>query len=91
MAKRKGYWPEKQYAQVSPGEAVRMLRNLQGLTQADLAKLSGVPQATLSAIENEAKGLGIERAKKLAAALQVHPAVVAFPDWHPGALQKTGT
>ena len=32
----------------------------------------------------------LERAKKLAAALQVHPAVVAFPDWHPKALGKTG-
>jgi transcriptional regulator with XRE-family HTH domain len=68
-----------------------MLRNLQGLTQGELAELSGVSQATISAIENEAKGLGIERAKKLAAALQVHPAVVAFPDWHPSALRKTGS
>jgi len=91
MAKQKNYLPEKQYATVSPGEAVRMLRNLQGLTQGELARLSGVPQAAISAIETETKGVGIERAKKLAAALSVHPAVVAFPDWHPTALSRTGT
>jgi hypothetical protein len=43
--------------------------------------LSGIPQATLSAIENDRVRLGVERAKVLAQALRCHPAVLVFPSW----------
>ena len=68
-------------AEVSVGESVRILRELQGLSQNQLAQLSGVPQATLSAIENNRVRLGVERAKVLARALRCHPAVLVFPGW----------
>jgi transcriptional regulator with XRE-family HTH domain len=73
--------PARKRAEVSVGESVRILRELQGLSQNQLAELSGVPQATLSAIENERVRLGVERAKVLARALRCHPAVLVFPGW----------
>jgi transcriptional regulator with XRE-family HTH domain len=51
------------------------------LSQSDLAKLSGLTQSTISSIENNRVNLGVERAKALARALGVHPAVLVFPDW----------
>lgn len=77
----KEFRPAKKRAEVSVGESVRILRELQGLSQNQLAELSGVPQATLSAIENDRVRLGVERAKVLALALRCHPAVLVFPGW----------
>jgi transcriptional regulator with XRE-family HTH domain len=73
--------PAKRRAEVSVGESVRIIREFQGLSQNDLAQLSGIPQATLSAIENDRVRLGVERAKVLARALRCHPAVLVFPSW----------
>ena len=75
------YRPAKKRIEVSVGESVRIIRELQGLSQNQLAELSGVPQATLSAIENDRVRLGVERAKVLARALRCHPAVLVFPGW----------
>ena len=66
---------------VSSGESVRIIRELQGLSQNQLAQRTGIPQATLSAIENDRVRLGVERAKVLARALKCHPAVLVFPGW----------
>src|SRR5712671_6122387 len=71
----------KKRADVSVGESVRIIRELQGLSQNRLAELGGIPQATLSAIENDRVRLGVERAKVLARALRCHPAVLVFPGW----------
>ncbi|MBL4584694.1 MAG: helix-turn-helix transcriptional regulator [Pseudomonadales bacterium] len=57
------------------------MRELQALSQNELAKLSGIPQSTISAIENDRIQLGVERAKVLARALNCHPAVLVFPTW----------
>jgi transcriptional regulator with XRE-family HTH domain len=73
--------PAKKRIEVSPGESVRIIRELQGFSQNQLAELSGIPQATLSAIENGRVRLGVERAKVLARALRCHPAVSVFPGW----------
>ena len=73
--------PAKKRAEVSVGESVRIIRELQGLSQNELARRSGIPQATLSAIENDRVSLGVERAKVLARALRCHPAVLVFPNW----------
>ena len=45
------------------GESVRILSELQDLSQSQLSKLTGIPQATISAIENDRVNLGVERAK----------------------------
>jgi len=71
----------KRHIEVSTGESVRILRELQEFSQNQLAELSGIPQSTISAIENGRVRLGVERAKVLARALRCHPAVLVFPSW----------
>jgi len=71
----------KKMVDVSVGESVRILRELQELSQNELAGLTGIPQSTISAIENDRVSLGVERAKVLARALKCHPAVLVFPGW----------
>jgi transcriptional regulator with XRE-family HTH domain len=66
---------------LSVGESVRIVRQMQGLSQNQVAERTGIPQATLSAIENDRVRLGVERAKVLARALKCHPAVLVFPGW----------
>ncbi|MEK7878079.1 MAG: helix-turn-helix transcriptional regulator [Pseudomonadota bacterium] len=77
----KQFRPAKKRVTVSVGESVRILRELQGFSQNQLAQRTGIPQATLSAIENDRVRLGVERAKVLARALKCHPAVLVFPGW----------
>jgi transcriptional regulator with XRE-family HTH domain len=66
---------------VSVGEPVRIVRELQQLSQNQLSQLSGIPQPTISAIENDRVRLGVARAKLLARALKCHPGVLVFPGW----------
>ena len=77
----KEFSPAKKRVEVSVGESVRIVRELQELTQSKLSELTGIPQATISAIENGRVNLGVERAKVLARALNCHPAVLVFPGW----------
>jgi transcriptional regulator with XRE-family HTH domain len=66
---------------LTPGRAIRIYREAQGLSQLELAKKSGLKQSTISGLENDRLSLGLDRAKILARALQVHPSTLAFPDW----------
>jgi len=77
----KTFRPARKRLEVSVGESVRIIRELQGYSQNELARLTGISQATLSAIENDRVRLGVERAKILARALKCHPAVLVFPGW----------
>ncbi|MHB9052948.1 MAG: helix-turn-helix domain-containing protein [Thermoleophilia bacterium] len=77
----KDYKKAKKRIDVSVGESVRIIRELQGFSQNKLSELTGIPQSTLSAIENDRVKLGVERAKVLARALNCHPAVLVFPGW----------
>ncbi len=72
----KEFRPAKKRVDVSVGESVRILRELQELSQNELSALTGIAQATISAIENDRVNIGIERAKVLARALKCHPAVL---------------
>ena len=75
------FLPARQHIEVSPGDSLRILRELQELSQNELAERSGIPQGTISAIENGRVRLGVKRAKTLARALRCHPAVLVFPGW----------
>lgn len=77
----KNYRKAQKSIEVSVGESVRILRELQELSQNELAILTSIPQSTISAIENDRVSLGVERAKILARALKCHPAVLVFPGW----------
>lgn len=78
------YRKAKRQIEVSPGESVKIIRELQELSQNELSRISGIPQSTISAIERDRINLGVERAKQLARALKCHPAVLVFPGWDVG-------
>lgn len=69
---------------MTPGKSLRVIRELQELSQNDLATISGLPQSTISGMESGRINIGVERAKVLARALKVHPAVIVFPGWEIG-------
>ena len=77
----KNFRPAKKRIEVTVGESVRILREFQEMSQNQLAQVSGIPQTTISAIENDRVRLGVERAKVLARALKCHPGVLVFPGW----------
>jgi transcriptional regulator with XRE-family HTH domain len=72
----KSFSPARKRIDVTPGESLRILRDLQALSQAELSTLSGISRSALSAIENDRVNLGVERARVLARALKCHPAVL---------------
>ena len=79
--KRKGFRRARKTVEVTPGESIRIIRELQELSQTELSTLTGIPQSTISAIDNDRVNVGVERAKVLARALKCHPAVLVFPGW----------
>jgi len=78
---KKDFIKAKVHAHLTPGEALQLLREQQGLTQADLAKITGINQSNISALESNTRQMGRERAIVFAKALRVHPAVLLFPDF----------
>ena len=80
-SKMKDYKVAKKQIDVSVGESVRIIRELQEMSQNELSNATGIPQSTISAIENDRVNLGVERAKQLARVLKCHPAVLVFPGW----------
>jgi hypothetical protein len=54
-----------------PGVSLRGARGKEGLTQAQLAAMSGIPQRHISEMENNKRPIGKETAKRLAIALNV--------------------
>lgn len=76
----RNFAPAKTRIKLTPGAAVRIAREMSEMSQLELQKLSGVPQSAISAIENGSIELGLERAKALGNALQVHAAVFLFPE-----------
>lgn len=68
-------------AELTSGDSLRIMREFAELSQNALAERSGIPQSTISAIENGRTNLGVDRAKTLARALRCHPAVLVFASW----------
>jgi transcriptional regulator with XRE-family HTH domain len=75
------YTPARARVALTPGDAVRVTRELQKMTQAQLAKACGIPQPTISSIESGRATLGVDRAEKLARALKIYPGVLLWPNW----------
>ncbi|HEX7603675.1 MAG TPA: helix-turn-helix transcriptional regulator [Polyangiaceae bacterium] len=82
--------PARGRVQLSAGEMVRVTRELQEMTQAELAAASGIAQGTISSIEVGRVSLGVERAERLARALKVHPAVLLWPNWGETEARRVG-
>lgn len=66
---------------LTPGDSIRIAREMLGLSQNELAQKSKIPQSTISSLESGKTAIGVERAKKLAYVLGIHPAVILFPNW----------
>jgi len=67
--------PAKAHAKLRSGEVIRMLRELKGWTQAELAKRSGISATNISLLENEKVEIGKKRVEQLAKAFDIHPAI----------------
>lgn len=81
ILKSKKFVQAKSITPVTPGKSLKLIRELQELSQNDLARLSGIPQSTISGMESGRINIGVERAKVLAVSLRIHPAVLVFPGW----------
>jgi transcriptional regulator with XRE-family HTH domain len=81
---KKDFRRARKRVEVFVGESVRIMRELQDLSQNELSRRTGIPQSTISCIENDRVTLGVERAKVIARALKCHPAVLVFPGWELG-------
>ena len=77
----KDFEPVPRLLDLTPGDSLRIMRELQEMSQNELADVSGIPQSTISAIENGRANLGVDRAKTFARALRCHPAVLLFSGW----------
>ena len=73
--------PAKVNVSITPGEMLKTLRELQELTQNQLAEATGISQSNISSMETNAKNIGRDRALILAKAPKVHSAVILFPDY----------
>ena len=73
--------PARPHATVSTPETIRMLRDLKGWTQVELAERSGISPTNLSLLENGRVEIGKKRAIQLAKAFGVHPAIIMFPEY----------
>lgn len=78
---RKDFIKAKVHTSVTPADALRIIRETQGISQNELAELTGISQPNISALENGTRQFGRERALAFANALRVHPAVLLFPDF----------
>lgn len=86
--KKSDFAPAKAHTPLSTGETIRMLRELKGWTQEELAELSGISATNISALENDKVEIGKRRAEQLAKAFSVHPAMIMFPEYESQAIRK---
>lgn len=88
MKNQDKFIPAKPHAVLSTGEVIRMLRDLKGWTQAELAKHSGISVTNISLLENGKVEIGKRRAEQLAKAFDVHPAIIMFPEYEAKEIKK---
>lgn len=78
----------KSHASLTTGEVIRMLRDLKGWTQTDLAERSGISPTNIRLLENEKVEIGKRRAEQLAKAFDIHPAIIMFPEYEAEEIKK---
>ncbi len=82
------YKPAKQHATLTTGEVLKMLRGLKGWTQEELSKFCSINAKNISMLENDKLEIGKKRTLQLAAAFDVHPAIIMFPEYESKEIQK---
>lgn len=75
------FLPAKPHAELTTGEVIRMLRELKGWTQNELGHRCSISPTNISLLENGKVEIGKRRAKQLAKAFNVHPAIIMFPEY----------
>lgn len=88
MKNQSEFMSAKSHASLSTGEVIRMLRELKGWTQGELADRSGISATNISLLENEKIDIGKRRAEQLAMAFNVHPAIIMFPEYESKEIDK---
>ena len=83
MNNRNEFAPAKSHAKLTSSEVIRMLRNLMGWTQVELAKHSGINATNLSLLENDRVEIGKRRAEQFAMAFDIHPLSSCSQDMKP--------
>lgn len=78
---KQDFVPVKKYASITSGEAIKMLRELKGWTQEELASRSGIKSTNISLLENDKIEIGKRRVVQLANAFGIHPAIIMFPEY----------
>ena len=86
--KKSDYKPAKQHTVLTTGEVIKMLRELKGWTQEELAKYCSINAKNISMLENDKLEIGKKRALQLATAFDVHPAIIMFPEYESKEIQK---
>ena len=84
----KDFIPAKPHASLTSGRVIRMLRELKGWTQAELAQRSGISPTNLSLLEHDRVDIGKKRVEQLARAFDVHPAIIMFPEYEAKEIAK---
>jgi transcriptional regulator with XRE-family HTH domain len=80
--------PAQPHTSLSTGEVIKLLRELKGWTQKELAKRSGISATNISLLENERVEIGKKRAVQLAKAFKLHPAIIMFPEYEAEAIKR---
>jgi len=80
--------PAKRRAILTTGEVIKMLRELKGWTQEELAKHCLINATNISLLENDRLDIGKKRAEQLAKAFDVHPAIIMFPEYESEEIKK---
>ena len=62
------------------GEIIKAFRKNFKITQGELAKVTGIAETNLSAIENGKLEMGVKRAVLIATALGISPSQLLFPN-----------
>jgi len=87
-SKKRKFVPAKPHAKLTTGELIRMLRELKGWTQAELAERCGINTTNISLLENDKVEIGKRRVEQIAKAFDVHPAIIMFPEYEGKEIQK---
>jgi transcriptional regulator with XRE-family HTH domain len=84
---KKDFVPAKKQTDISTGDVIRMLRELKGWTQEELAALSGVNAKNISLLENNKVDIGKKRTEQIANAFGIHPSIIMFPEYEADLIQ----
>ncbi len=67
---------------LSSGEVLRGLRIKSGLSQDEMAELTGIQRTNISALENDRTPISSYYAEIFAAVFKVHPSDILYPNGH---------